>query len=77
MRIAIEVIPLLTINICQIARIIFAILTQLQVIEKISGTVDLLTPEPMEALKLSDLNIFYTGASDCNCKTPNFSVYIN
>ncbi|KAL5250011.1 hypothetical protein ACHWQZ_G015928 [Mnemiopsis leidyi] len=41
-----------------------------QVIDKMKEITDLLSMEPIEVLKLTDVHTFYTQASDCNCKTP-------
>ena len=49
----------------------------LQAIEKVIDTLDLLSLPPMEALKLTDLNTFYTAAREQNCKVPDYKVPCN
>ena len=50
------------------------IYNQIKVIDKMKDMVDLLSMEPIEVLKLTDVHTFYTQASDCNCKTPLHTV---
>ena len=42
--------------------------------EKVDGLIELLSMDPMEVLKLSDLKTFYAKARDSNCPTPVYSV---
>jgi hypothetical protein len=45
-----------------------------QVIDKVKDVIDLLSMEPIEVLKLTDVHTFYSQASDCNCKTPIYTL---